>query len=71
MFELYPDILVKMPSGGLSRDEYGNYTAPDGSSAEHCICRAVRTARGRPLTSKAGRSTVTIMWCICRLVPFR
>ena len=46
MFELYPDILVKMPSGGLSRDEYGNYTAPDGSSAEHCICRAVRKRLG-------------------------
>nr|DAW75453.1 MAG TPA: hypothetical protein [Caudoviricetes sp.] len=49
MFELYPDILVKMPSGGLSRDEYGNYTAPDGSSARtlHMPCREKRLGADR------------------------
>ena len=55
MFELYPDILVKMPSGGLSREEYGNYTAPDGSSAEHCICRAVRNGSGQTVNLEGGQ----------------
>ena len=54
MFDLYPDILAVVPSGGATADASGDYPGAQGSETEYAICRAVRNGSGQAVKLPGG-----------------
>ena len=55
MFDLYPDILVRLSPGGGEPDDRGDYPVAEPEEMEHGICRAIRNGSGQIVTLESGQ----------------